>query len=191
MGKVRASSRRVACASNLRQIGTGLIHYFNDYKQQLPARWNGLDWANPHVFRYREGPEDVSDLMERYGGSREIFYCPANFQDRTPMQWWPYRTGTIASSYQFMWWMNPITVWIEPQDYKRLSSDRLLAADALATSDGAFTIVFYNHELDPAGQPRGMNMLFGDGHVQWQDSGQGFVHWTSAAGLTFWHYAQY
>jgi prepilin-type N-terminal cleavage/methylation domain-containing protein/prepilin-type processing-associated H-X9-DG protein len=191
VGKMRQSSKRVACASNLRQIGTGLIHYFNDFKQHLPARWDGLELANPHVFRFRAGPEDVSELMERYAGSRDVYYCPSNFQDRTAAEWWPYRTGTIAASYQFMFWMDPSAVWTEKQDYKRLTSTLLLAADALASSDGATKIVFFNHELDQEGQPKGMNLLFGDGHVQWQDNGNGFVHWTSSVGRTFWHYAQF
>jgi prepilin-type processing-associated H-X9-DG protein len=190
MGKVRENARRVSCAANLRQIGAGLHTYFNDFKS-LPARWNGLDWANPHVFNYRNSPEDISDLMQQYCGSRAVFYCPANSQQRTAEGWWPYRTGTVAGTYQFPFLMNQFLWWIEYPNFKNLASDRLLAADCLATSDGVSTILMYNHNLDSTGQPKGMNLLFGDGHVQWQDNSGGFVLYTMSAGMVFWHYAQY
>jgi prepilin-type N-terminal cleavage/methylation domain-containing protein/prepilin-type processing-associated H-X9-DG protein len=190
LGKVRQSAKRVQCASNLRQIGAGLHQYFNDCKA-LPARWNGLDWANPHVFRYRGDPEDISEQMERYCGSRDVFYCPATPQDRTADVWWPYQTGTIAASYQFPFLMADFLWLVQCPDYKQLTSDRLLAADCLATSEGGATILMYNHSLDSTGQPVGMNMLFGDGHVQWQDNSGGYVLYVMSAGLVYWHYAQY
>ena len=76
-------------------------------------------------------------------------------------------------------------------DYNRLPPNCVLAADALATADGSATILMYNHSLDRAGQPQGMNLLLGDGHVQWQDNSGGFELYFMSAGQIFWHYAHY
>jgi prepilin-type N-terminal cleavage/methylation domain-containing protein len=191
VAQVRQSSKRVACASNLRQIGVALIQYYHDCNHRLPARWNGLDLANPHVLRYHDGPEDVSDVMERYAGSRDVFYCPGNSQNRTAAEWWPYKTRTIAVTYQFPFWVSEYGWWFKRPDYNRLPANCLLAADCLGTGDGAATIVMYNHELDTSGQPKGMNLLLGDGHVQWQGNGDGFLLYNMSAGQVFWHYAKY
>src|SRR5438094_2669352 len=62
--KVRASAMSAQCASNLRQVGHGLLAYFNDYKV-LPYREQPLDAANPHVFRYGAWPQwSVAEVME-------------------------------------------------------------------------------------------------------------------------------
>src|SRR5437870_513557 len=75
----RGSAQAVHCASNLRQIGVGLTRYFNDYNH-LPVRLSNLDLTNPHVLRFQRDPQDVSEIMEKYVGSRAVFYCPANFR---------------------------------------------------------------------------------------------------------------
>src|SRR5262245_37642637 len=53
LSKVREAGRRTQCAAQLRQIGVGLHRYFNEWKA-LPARFDGLQWKNPHVFKYKD-----------------------------------------------------------------------------------------------------------------------------------------
>ena len=191
VSKVRESGRRTQCASQLRQIGIGLHRYFNEF-HALPARPFPLDIQNPHVFHFQHEAEDVSDLMLKFCGPKSIFYCPDNPEDRGPGNWWPWRTGTIAVTYQFPFWMNKEIAWqIEYPDYRRLASDRVLAADVLATSDGVSHILEWNHRLDRNGTPVGMNMLFGDGRVEWNNGSKGWVMYGWYEGQTFWHYAQY
>src|SRR5207249_2004190 len=97
--KARASAMSAQCASNLRQVGHGLLAYFNDYKV-LPYREQPLDAANPHVFRYGAWPQwSVAEVMEKYAGSRAVYFCPANTIERRVENWWPYASGTIASTY--------------------------------------------------------------------------------------------
>jgi prepilin-type N-terminal cleavage/methylation domain-containing protein len=189
--KARQASKRTQCASQLHQIGLGLVHYFNDYRG-LPAKAGQLEKSNPHVFKYSMAPgEDVSGLMVKYCGPKQVFYCPANLQDRGPDTWWPFQTGTIAVTYQFPFWLQPQLWRVQYPDYRRLSSERLLAADVLATSDGVNNIIQHNHTLSKGGDPTGMNELFGDGHVAWTQAGKGWVNYGSYFGTVYWHYAQY
>ena len=56
--------------------------------------------------------------------------------------------------------------------YRKLTSDRILATDYMGATldfEGVIHIVAWNHEQLRDGSPRGMNMLFGDGHVEWND----------------------
>lgn len=190
VGKVQEAGRRTQCGSNLRQIGVGLHRYFNDYKS-LPARWNGLDYKNPHVFKYKENPEDVSLVMLKHIGPKAVFYCPSNNEDRTGERWWPYDSGTIAVTYQFPFWLAKNAWLVEKPDYTRLHADRVLAADVLASSDGANEIVMHNHPHRHGQAVVGMNMLFGDGRVEWNSGSSGWVMYGWYEGQVFWHYAQY
>ena len=193
LSKVRESSRRTQCASNLRQIGVGLHRYFNEFRS-LPMRPFPLDVNNPHVLHFQHDAEDVSDLMLKYcgSGSKQVLYCPDNPEDRNPGNWWPFRTGSIAVTYQFPFWLSKDIGWqIEYPDYKRLASDRLLACDILATSDGVAHVVEFNHRLDRNGTPVGMNMLFGDGHVEWNSGTRGWVLYGWYGAAVYWHYAQF
>jgi len=190
VARVRESGRRTLCASQLRQIGIGLHRYFNEFNA-LPARYDGLEWCNPHFFKFQTNPADVSELMTKYIGPRQTFYCPENFEDRDAQHWWPWKTGTISSSYQFPFWLTRDSWVIEYPDYKRLHADRVLAADALATSDGVAHVIEWNHRLTKNKAPVGMNMLFGDGHVEWRDGSHGWVLYGWYGAAVYWHYAQF
>ena len=164
--------------------------YFNDYRW-LPMRPFSLDFRNPHVFHFKKDKEDMSEVMLKYGGSKQIYYCPDNPEDRNPGTWWPYRTGTVAATYQFPFWMNEASWFIEYPDYRRLSSERFLAGDICASSDGSTRVIEANHVNQRNGLPRGQNMLFGDGHVVWNDASKGWVLYAWFGAVEFWHYAQY
>ena len=148
LAKARAAAVQIQCASNLRQIGVALHAYLID-DGHLPARPAGLDQTNPHVLRYKNFPEDVSAVMERYTHSRDVFYCPANCQERTAAEWWPYFTGTVAVTYQFPFWLKR-TMWLVPYpDYSRLTPDTLLACDYLGTNAQPNMPLAWNHKRSP------------------------------------------
>ena len=120
-------------------------------------------------------------------------YCPANSLDRTPERWWPYTTGTIAGTYQYPFLLAPLFWMIDRPDYRRLSSDRILAADYLgvAVSDDAqIHVVAWNHEKTQDGSPRGMNMLFGDGRIEWRATERGWQMWGVGIAGVYWFIAK-
>jgi prepilin-type N-terminal cleavage/methylation domain-containing protein/prepilin-type processing-associated H-X9-DG protein len=192
VNKARASARGVQCASNLRQVGSGLIRYFNDYKH-LPVRDSMLAYSNPHVLRWIDRPESVAEAMEKYVGSRSVLYCPANTLERNPENWWPYSSGTIAGTYQYPFWLIKLFWMIDMPDYRRLTNERILATDYLgviATNDTDIRVVAWNHEKTGDGSPRGMNMLYGDGHVTWHPTHNGWQMWGVGIAGVYWFYGK-
>jgi prepilin-type N-terminal cleavage/methylation domain-containing protein/prepilin-type processing-associated H-X9-DG protein len=87
MGKARESARRVACASNVRQICTALIMAANANRGALPdvGNFNGQfdnatgaansaqKSANPSLIH-----PGARELLQKYGVTRSIWYCPSN-----------------------------------------------------------------------------------------------------------------
>jgi prepilin-type N-terminal cleavage/methylation domain-containing protein/prepilin-type processing-associated H-X9-DG protein len=86
MNKAREGARAVACASNLRQIGMGMMMYANENRQKLPFH---ADWGPPHDedwIHWQPGPgRDPSDLtrtsaIAKYMGNftAAVFRCPSD-----------------------------------------------------------------------------------------------------------------
>ena len=70
--RVRENARRTSCASNLKQIGLGLMQYIQDNDDVLPAITYG-DTAKGSV-HYRRW----MDVIEPYVQSSQIFSCPSD-----------------------------------------------------------------------------------------------------------------
>src|SRR5687767_10444063 len=55
LGRAREASRRTQCLSNLRELGTALVMYANNYKDQIPiGYWDGMKQTN-YLVNYNEG----------------------------------------------------------------------------------------------------------------------------------------
>ena len=192
IAKARDAAIRTHCASNLRQIGIALQAYRSENRSRLPQRQVGLEQANPHVFKYKTNPEDISHWMERYTKSRTVYYCPDNFEMRTASQWWPYHSGTIAITYQMPFLLHE-ALWLIPYPaYHHPRADQVWAADYLGTR--ALTSprrpLVWNHRRQADGAPAGMNMLYSDGHVRWIARPRFWTLYGRSAGPIDWYYAK-
>jgi prepilin-type N-terminal cleavage/methylation domain-containing protein len=102
LGRARAEARTVQCKANLRQLGTAMVMYQNDYKY-LPYVFGSLD-GNGNI--------DPNKWAVRYITDRRIVVCPAD-----PWNGWePYHgPGFTDPKYNFLeqrWsWAVPCSYW--------------------------------------------------------------------------------
>jgi prepilin-type N-terminal cleavage/methylation domain-containing protein/prepilin-type processing-associated H-X9-DG protein len=98
--QARAKARQATCTSNLKQLGTGLLMYAQDYDETFPhvpsnnASVNtGVDWgANTWVYN------DIYVILQPYVKNFKVFYCPdrrrmvpdAFFQSNAKNEVWGY-----------------------------------------------------------------------------------------------------
>lgn len=72
--RARENARRASCASNLKQIGLGLIQYSQDYDEALVAPGyggNGPEASDATHYKWM-------DAIYSYVKSEQIFDCPSN-----------------------------------------------------------------------------------------------------------------
>jgi prepilin-type N-terminal cleavage/methylation domain-containing protein/prepilin-type processing-associated H-X9-DG protein len=70
LSRARDQARRVACGNNLKQIGTSLHMYANDYDGRLPLNVGG-NWLWDIAY-------STTDYIIKTGGDRQTFYCPCD-----------------------------------------------------------------------------------------------------------------
>ena len=75
--RARDQARRVGCGNNLKQIGTSLHMYANDYDGKLPLNAGG-NWLWDIAY-------STTDYILSTGGDRRTFYCPADITKKPDM----------------------------------------------------------------------------------------------------------
>jgi prepilin-type processing-associated H-X9-DG protein/prepilin-type N-terminal cleavage/methylation domain-containing protein len=96
--KARRQALRVACQSNLRQLGTALLAYAHENRGWFPGASSSLqeqdeDWVYWQPTRERK----QSRLWAHLGGSSEVLVCPMGVLDRS---------GRPAPHYPFSYSVN-------------------------------------------------------------------------------------
>jgi prepilin-type N-terminal cleavage/methylation domain-containing protein/prepilin-type processing-associated H-X9-DG protein len=83
--QAREAARKTSCASQLNQVGKGLMMYVQDYDERLcPTRITHVAW--------RQGVWDY--LIQPYVKNSNIFKCPSYSPAATPADWgWPLTYG--------------------------------------------------------------------------------------------------
>lgn len=73
-GRARENGRRTACASNLRQIGAGLLQYLQDYDEKMPRSFFGTTLGADTTTRSRY---KWMDAIYPYVRNEQVFVCPS------------------------------------------------------------------------------------------------------------------
>ena len=158
LSKAREQSKRTACLSNLRSIGQALVMYANAHRDRLP---------NENPAGVTTWPTWWSDAMVAFNSTfvrgAAVFHCPAD-DDPIPTQIVtadPQLPNSALASY----------------DFYSLSWDSLYGP-FLPRRHGRAPLAW---DLNGGGLPRnkdqnhgikGGNVLFADGHAEWQDAKQ-------------------
>lgn len=191
-GRARESARRSSCGSNLRQIGTGILQYMQDYDEFYPINWdyneNG-SISNPEVegWRYYIMPYIKND---------QVFRCPSSAAPNGVPTGnlvidVPSNPGPMKAYYRYNYAANTNVIRridIAPKIPLKISqmqrpSEMLLIADAghnvidttlwtvvnagwKGNITGATDIPTFV-DTDSSRHLGGSNILWGDGHVKW------------------------
>ena len=171
----RLQATVIVCRSNLRTNGHALNMYADGNKGQFPAHNGGGNWL-------WDLPYDTRDALVRDGTVRKLMYCPVyDIHDVDGL--WNFAPTFAATGY--FWFIRRIDgsypAMIPPKHYR--SSNRVgrgaeteLASDAVLSQNGDFVTVYGGYPLSHATshldltekRPRGSNVLFMDGHVEWR-----------------------
>ena len=167
LSKAREQSRRTGCLSNLRSLGQGLFMYANAHKDRLPngnprGVWNDFLGAN----------RVMVDFASTVGGA-PIFHCPSD-RDDPPQQIVTAeheRPDSARGSYEFY------SLFFAPEHGPMLAKLKGRAPLAWDLDGGSFEPTrVQNHGT------KGANVLYADGHADWQDVRQWEdVSWPSPA----------
>ena len=114
---------RTKCASNLRQIGQGIMLYANDHQ----GVW----------------PDTLDELILKADLNSECFVCPSTRDSAAP-------GATAQEQVANLYKAGQSFVYLGKGLKEPVHADRVVAYEAIG-----------NHEAS------GMNVLFGDGHVEW------------------------
>lgn len=139
LGRARQQANRVACSSNLRQLGLAFVMYANDNRQWLPYH---ADWGGNHVedWIHWERGRNISDsAVAKYLGNfnASVFRCPSDDIQIRPRSGSP---GPFAYSYTFNYRFASNSNEPVPLAKARNSSDKimLMEEDEVSLDDGNF-----------------------------------------------------
>src|SRR5205809_846157 len=77
--QAREKARQSSCLSNLKQIGTALMMYVQDYDEAYPCNWYGSLWPSvPNTNRYK-----WMDAVFPYVKNEKVFSCPSDGGSRS------------------------------------------------------------------------------------------------------------
>lgn len=183
-GRARENARRTSCASNLKQIGLGIVQYEQDYDERTPPPpYVATDPNNSCVGTWC--------VVQPYLKSNQVGYCPSSKKALNGTQ------NGVQSSYggnDFYWYKADENPWLQNIAKFNNTSNAILIGDGVAgarvVSNGGLADVITGGSLgisntdgllqDPPSVPvtnnfayfsgrhfGGCNWLFVDGRVKW------------------------
>lgn len=149
--RVRESARRTSCLNNMKQIGTAVLMYTQDYDERFPATFHGWP-TTPTV--------DFPNLTQPYLKNSQIFKCPSDSNADGVVPTLSGQTPPFPVSYYyvaaFYWQFNGCGV---SSDTSHSQSSVLYPAQKIMVEDMADLKYSVHGE-------NAVNLLFADGHVK-------------------------
>ncbi len=176
--QAREKARQISCASNLRNLGTAVLMYTQDYDEVLPLAayaTAGFDFLTWH------------DLTDPYAKNQQIWHCPSSQVKKTDAN------GRITTQfgYNVRYLTNIAMDFSNANGHTAVSLaavqapvETVMLADARSSmtgswcgDDGKFLLPPSHPATHCWGHPSlhhstGSNVLWLDGHVKWHKDGQ-------------------
>ena len=185
LGRAREASRRTQCLSNIRELGTALVMYAQNYKDQIPiGYWGGMRQTN-YLIHFNEGSVAYYGMLGLLFQAKvikdpRVMYCPNETLDR-----WSYKTAenpwppveTPSASQQTTragYGCRPTVNWVEPvapaltppqQGYPEYFSKLGKLKNRAILSDLTPTPFFITRR-----HRKGVNVWYGNGSARWVDA---------------------
>ena len=152
----RKAAQRISCASNLKQIGSAMMQYTQEYDERFPRVKVGAN------------PTPIPVLLSPYLKAEAIFKCPA-------AENWPYEPAEwsvpFASGYGFN---NLLTDPVAADSTISLSAVKASSNTAMAfDSPVPLAGDFGQIRSDAERHLNGVNVVYVDGHVKWFNATRG------------------
>ena len=168
LAKAKSKAHQARCVSNLRQVGITYAMYASDFRDQFP--YSGRDWP-------QMGFVDVLKLMGPYisTNNRGFYFCPAEKGRGFNIEWavannFPIRTNELLFPNSYYYYNQ----FYHSDDNARLQVRRVsdvksptkkAIAPCFASTKGKWHDI-YKGTASSAHGPKGMNLLFVDGHAE-------------------------
>ncbi len=182
--QAREKARQTSCLSNLKQMGTALMMYVQDYDEMLPMGWTSTnnrarDWTTDLLPYIKMGSEaDAKLVNEALAASR-----PDLFSARVPVYQCPSKgpsrdTRGLRRGYGYNWWLG--TVPSTSLAAISAPADCVAFAEVFGEVDRVFP--FKTPNTDPRFLPEarhsdGLNLAFSDGHAKWYKKEHPGLNW--------------
>jgi len=182
--RARENARRTSCASNLKQIGLGVMQYVQDYDEYYPQ-----------ATRYLVGESGSTipwfDLIDPYVKSYQVFRCPSSSQgyasDTVDKPRYVY-AGNYGANLLIMRWyknkeamnmaavINPASTFLimdcgsreaYPTEATAPDGYSFLPGMGALGVDGSTVEERFQPDFQSGRHLNGINMSFADGHVKW------------------------
>ena len=99
--QVKESARKTACLSNLKQLGTALLTYLDDYDSRFPVcHWNYDGYPDGTTHQPRNSEPCIVTKLYPYVRNRDLFHCPSDTWVGMPS--WP-EPNTIGYNTSYGW----------------------------------------------------------------------------------------
>jgi len=175
LSKARDTAKKTSCISNLKQLGTALIMYGDDFNGLFPSSGRGGNGGNPNdEFGWFLNNSDlfVTMLTSSYVKTSNLFFCSLD-QVRKATNFTPNPASAhmakgsgISYSYYGSYGTDNVNYYQPGRVWTTKDKSKGLMADGWNSPDNGTTWI-WNHGGANASKTYGNNnVLFSDGHVQ-------------------------
>jgi len=99
--QVKESARKTVCLANLKQLGTALFTYLDDYDSRFPCcHWNYDGYPDGTTGNQRNSEPCIIDKLWPYVKNADIFHCPSDTWVGMPS--WP-EPNRIGHNISYGW----------------------------------------------------------------------------------------
>jgi prepilin-type N-terminal cleavage/methylation domain-containing protein/prepilin-type processing-associated H-X9-DG protein len=143
LARAREEARKMKCKNNLRQLGTGMIQYIDQYGKGRYYTWPGMQSAGFDGGQWVASMYWVSLLNEP-----DLYICPSSVDDND-------NGGQLGRRYTDT----------RPIDVSYAGRNGILGA--IVDKMPSNTLMMSDDSEDPANHEDGVNLLYFDAHVEW------------------------